>query len=193
MPSRTVIAILLGIASLTGCGAASEDAQGPSQSGASPVQPADPGGSLELPLAVPRRATGAAVGDQARVIRAWTAALRAGDIDKASALWAVPSKVQNGTPVVGLTTSRAVRAFNASLPCGSVVTSIGRAGRDFTIAKVRLTARRGASCDAPEGATARTAIRVRAGRIVEWYRLPDDPDAPGLLPTPADDIDSTTV
>jgi len=36
------------------------------------------------------------------------------------------------------------------------------------------------------------AILVREGRIVEWYRLPDDPDAPGLRPPP-DDIESTTV
>lgn len=32
------------------------------------------------------------------------------------------------------------------------------------------------------GQHARTAIRVRNGQIAEWYRLPDDPNAP--LPAP---------
>lgn len=189
MPKRLLIVIVLCVTALSACGTTRED---PDSARESRAAPPDPGGSLELPAGVPLKPTGPAVAGQARVVRAWTAALRAGDIEAASALWAVPSMVQNGTPVVALTSSRAVRAFNASLPCGSVVTSAGRAGGDFTITTLRLTARRGAQCDAAAGATARTAILVRGGKIVEWYRLPDDPDAPGLLP-PSDDGDSTTI
>jgi hypothetical protein len=142
---------------------------------------------LELPAGVPLKATGPADPAQAKVIRAWSDALRAGDVAAASAVWGVPSKVQNGTPVLKLPNRSAVRLFNGSLPCGSVVTAAGGAPHGFTIAKVRLTQRKGARCDAQPGATARTAIRVRDGRIVEWYRLPDDPDAPGLQPKPQDD------
>jgi hypothetical protein len=123
------------------------------------------------------------------VVRAWSAALRAGDVDAATALWAVPSKVQNGTPVLTLSSLAYVRVFNASLPCGSVVTSTGGA-KGFTIATFRLTSRKGSMCDAAAGASARSAILVRGGKIVAWYRLPDDPDDPGLR---TDDIDATTV
>ncbi|MEJ7796871.1 MAG: hypothetical protein WKF48_00365 [Solirubrobacteraceae bacterium] len=189
MPKRLLIIIVPWIVALSACGTAQDERQPASGQRAAPQ---DPRNALELPAGVPLRPTGPAVAAQAGVVRAWTAALRAGDIEAASALWAVPSKVQNGTPVVTLTSTRAVRAFNAALPCGSVVTSAGRAGDDFTIATMRLTARKGAQCDAAAGATARTAIRVRAGKIVEWYRLPDDPDAPGLLPPP-DDGESTTI
>jgi hypothetical protein len=124
------------------------------------------------------------------VIRAWSGALRAGDVAAATALWAVPSKVQNGTPVLELRTRRHVRVFNASLPCGSVVTGTGSAPHDFTITTFRLVQRKGARCDAAAGASARSAILVRGGKIVEWYRLPDDPDAPRAQP---DDVEATTI
>jgi len=148
---------------------------------------------LELPASVPLKATGPADPAQTRVIRAWSDALRAGDVAGASAVWAVPSKVQNGTPVLTLPDRAAVRLFNGSLPCGSIVIAAGGAAHDFTIAEVHLTQRKGASCDAKPGATARTAIRVRDGRIVEWYRLPDDPDAPGLQPLPQDDPEAEAI
>lgn len=145
---------------------------------------------LELPTGIPLNATGPADPEGARVVRAWSKALRGGDVAAATALWAVPSKVQNGTPVLTLASRDYVRLFNASLPCGSVVTATGGAGRGFTIATFRLTQRKGARCDAVSGATARSAVRVRDGKIVEWYRLPDDPDAPNAPPA---DVDSTTI
>jgi limonene-1,2-epoxide hydrolase len=145
---------------------------------------------LELPAGIPLKATGPADPAGARVVRAWSKALRAGDVAAATALWAVPSKVQNGTPVLTLSSRDYVRIFNASLPCGSVVTSTGAAAGGFTITTFRLTRRKGARCDAAAGATARSAVRVRDGKIVEWYRLPDDPDSPDPR---TDDIDSTTI
>jgi hypothetical protein len=38
-----------------------------------------------------------------------------------------------------------------------------------------LTQRPGGDCGTGTGHTARGAIRVAHGQIVEWYRLPDDP------------------
>jgi hypothetical protein len=38
-----------------------------------------------------------------------------------------------------------------------------------------LTQRPGGNCGTGAGKTARGAVRVAHGRIVEWYRLPDDP------------------
>ena len=144
-----------------------------------------------LPERVPLKATAAADPARVAVVRAWAKALRAGDIARASALWALPSKVQNGTPVLTLSRRADVRAFNGTLPCGSVVTSAGSAGGGFTIATFRLTGREGGDCDGA-GASARCAILVRGGRIVEWYRLPDDPDAPRPAPD-APDVESITV
>jgi hypothetical protein len=145
----------------------------------------------ELPAYVPLKASLPPDPQRTAVVRAWSAALRAGDIAAANALWAAPAKVQNGTPVLKLSTPAQIAIFNGSLPCGSVVTQAGGAPGGFVVATVRLTRRKGADCGSGTGNTARTAIRVRGGRIVEWYRLPDDPDAPGLLPAP--EVDSTTV
>ncbi|MGH2919653.1 MAG: hypothetical protein ACRDLS_13800 [Solirubrobacteraceae bacterium] len=131
-----------------------------------------------LPSGVPLRASGAADPARAKVIRDWAGALRGGDVAAASALWGVPSIVQNGTPVLTLRSRADVRLFNRSLPCGAIVTAARGAARDFTIVTVRLTQRRGGDCGTGIGNSARTAIRVRGAKIVEWYRLPDDPDGP---------------
>jgi len=181
-------AVVLGAALVAGCGGSSGDDQA-SKTTAPRLSPA-PRNPLQLPAGIPLESTGPADPQSARVVRAWSSALRSGDVAAATALWAVPSKVQNGTPVLEMPTRRHVQVFNASLPCGSVVTSTGAAPEDFTITEFRLTQRRGAQCDAATGATARSAIRVRDGKIVEWYRLPDDPNAPGAQPN---DIDATTI
>lgn len=162
-----------------GCGGASD---GDDRARTPTAPPRDAANPLELPADVPLKPTRAADAAQAAVIRAWSGAMRAGDIAKASALWAVPAKVQNGTPVLTLPDRAHVEIFNAALPCGSVVTATGAAARGFTIATFRLTRRTGADCGSGIHNTARTAIRVHDGKIAEWYRLPDDPDAPGLLP-----------
>jgi hypothetical protein len=130
-----------------------------------------------LPAGVPRSADGPADAAATRTIRGWTNALRAGQIDRAAGFWANPAKVQNGTPVITLRTSDDVLLFNDSLSCGAVLTHTG-AARGYTIATFRLTERPGGQCGSGVGQRARTAIRVRGGRIVEWYRLPETQPAP---------------
>ena len=185
------------VALLAGCGGSSNDAdQARTVGPRTDTVPAPPPGTerdpRELPAGVPLRASGDADPARAKVIRAWSAAMRASDVEAANALWAPPAKVQNGTPVLTLETRAAIGVFNGSLPCGSVVTSAGGAPGGFTIATFRLTDRKGSKCDGA-GNTARTAILVRDDRIVEWYRLPDDPNAPGLQPPPLDDVEAATV
>lgn len=131
--------------------------------------------SADAPAAEPTTADPGAV----RVIRQWSDALRRNDVARASALWATPSKVQNGTPVITLRTAAAVRLFNDSLSCGSRLVSAARAPHGFTVAVFKLTQRPGGDCGSGTGQEARTAIRVRNGKIADWYRLPDDPQAPG--------------
>jgi hypothetical protein len=59
-----------------------------------------------------------------------------------------------------------------------VLTGAGGAGGGYTIATFRLTERPGGGCASGVGHSAQTAIRVRDGHIVAWYRLPETQPAP---------------
>jgi hypothetical protein len=130
------------------------------------------------PKHVPRHGTGPADPAAVRVIRGWLRALRRGDIPRAASYFAIPSRFQNGTPVLTLDTPTEVLAVNVSFPCGAVATRFRRAGA-FTLVRFRLTPRANGDCrDA--GHRTGGAIRVAAGRIQEWYRLYDaDEPKPG--------------
>lgn len=106
------------------------------------------------------------------VVRAWAAELRRGDVDAASARFAVPALVSNGTPIERLETRIQVRSFNASLPCGArVVRTRRREG--LLVATFVLTERPGGDCGPGTGGTATTAFDVRGGKIVRWLRVPE--------------------
>jgi hypothetical protein len=157
----------------------------PSQPGRRP-SPDDRGaGTLALPAGVPTKASRAGAPAASRtVIDGWLRALRAGRIARAAAFFAQPSKVQNGTPVLTLDSARERLAFNLALPCGARADRYGTNGR-YTIIEFVLTERRGGDCAGAAGQPARGAIRVDGGRITEWYRLADDPDAdPSQPPLP---------
>jgi len=119
-----------------------------------------------------------------KVIEGWAKALVQGRIERAAEFFAVPSKVQNGTPVLTVSSQRAAQAFNEALPCGATITKTQRA-RDFTLVTYELTERPGGDCMGAAGALAFGAIKVRDGKIVEWYRLPgtggetEPPSLPG--------------
>jgi hypothetical protein len=148
-----------------------------------PVHVAPQPDPLALPRGVPRRATGSADAAATRVIAGWTRSLRRGDVARAARYFAIPSRVQNASPVLVLRSLEDARAFNLSLPCGARPVGAGGAGR-FTVVTFRLTERVGGNCMGGAGRLARCAIRVAHGRIVEWYRLPD-PQPPPALPSPA--------
>jgi hypothetical protein len=117
------------------------------------------------------------------VIRAWSDALRRGDLRGAAGYFAFPSVMINGSDASGSellitidTPSQALEA-NATLPCGAVFISADLRGR-YVNALFRLTGRPGlggSSCDGGVGTTARTNFVIADGRIVEWIRAPDDP------------------
>lgn len=135
----------------------------------------------------PRSAPGGGKADPAaeRVIRGWSDALRAGDVDRAAGYFAVPSVVQNGTPPVRLENRREVRAFNISLPCGAALVRAEAAG-PYVAATFRLTDRPGGQCGEGKGAMARTAFAIRNDKIAMWRRLPDEGAAPAPGRPPAD-------
>lgn len=117
------------------------------------------------------------------VIRMWSAALAQGEIDAATAYFAVPSIVQNGTPPLRLATRSAARVFNLTLPCGAQVLRTVRAGR-YTVAEFRLIERKGpgAGCGSGSGGRAGTAFVIRDGRIREWRRIATVPRVGDAIP-----------
>jgi hypothetical protein len=171
-----------------GCGGAGGERAEPAGDAQRPAasQPAPPRSDLALPEHVPDRATGPADPASTRVIRRWLAALNRGDVERAADFFALPSKFQNfGTPVLTVDSEPERIAVNVSLGCGARAIRTGGAGR-YTIVTFRLIERPGGDCGSGTGATARGAIRVAAGRIREWYRLPDEPGSePPAPPAPS--------
>jgi hypothetical protein len=138
------------------------------------------------PTGVP--AAAAAVG----VIRAWSDALRHGDVRAAARYFALPSLMVNGSVgagtalVITIETHAEAEAANASLPCGARFVSADQRGR-YVNALFRLTGRPGpggSNCGTGVGETARTNFVIARGRIVEWLRAPDDPGDNGTPTTP---------
>ena len=167
--------VALGLALLgaaAGCGGGSGDADRPGAA-------ADP-----APTATPRANGRAGDEDRGRapardvaVIRRWADTLRSGDVAGASEAFALPTVVSNGAGPVKLLTRSAVRAFNRTLPCGARLVKAEREG-GYVAATFRLTERPGGDCAGGAGNSARTAFRIRDGRIVEWRRLLDAPAPP---------------
>jgi len=176
-----VIAFVASVSvALAGCGGQDE----PSRQAQEPTQPTSPctapqpapgsstpAGPLEAPREVPREGAGPADPASVTVIEGWAKALVQGRIERAAAFFAVPSKVQNGTPVLTVSSQRAAQAFNEALPCGATITETQRAG-EYTLVTYELTERPGGDCMGAAGALAFGAIKVSDGKIVEWYRLP---------------------
>ncbi len=116
------------------------------------------------------------------VIRAWSNALRRGDVRRAAQYFALPSVMINGPDpsgnalVTAIDSRAAADAANEQLPCGARFISADRRGR-YVNALFRLTNRPGpgGGCGAGAGQTARTNFVIAKGLIVEWIRAPDDP------------------
>ena len=169
---------LLGCAAVmlaAGCGGSGAKSSSAGTTGGANTAPAQPSGPILEETGRP--ADPAAV----RVIRGWTDAQRASDVDRATSYFSVPALVENGT-AEQLGSRAAVRAFNAGLPCGAVLLRTSAATQPgFTVATFRLVERPGQRCDGT-GNQARTAFGVRAGKIQAWVRISDRRQ--GGSPTP---------
>jgi hypothetical protein len=155
-PAALAVASLFACCALAACGGADNHARGAASRGADALTPsADPAAT--------------------KVVRAWADALRHGHIDRAAALFALPSRVQllpDGPLEVVALREDAV-AFNLALPCGGRLVKATQRGR-YVDALFLLSDRPGSACDAP-GATARAAFLIRDGRIAEWRRVGAEP------------------
>jgi hypothetical protein len=163
-------ALGLALLFLAGCGGGDERAE----TTPTEADPAPPPQIRGPPPIVPDEATGPAPPGAAAVVRSWAAAVREARFERAADLFARNARVQNGGAVERLKNRTYALVWNASLPCGATVESVGGAD-GYAIVRFRLTERRGGSCGQGRGRPARSAIKVREGRITEWYRLPDPP------------------
>jgi hypothetical protein len=171
--ARRAFAALAAASLLFGAGACGDEPRSRTQ--ATRAQPAPPARDpLALPPHVPRSATGPADPAAVRVVRRWLATLRRGDTRGAARFFALPSRFQNGTPVLTVDSEVERVAVNEALPCGATMARAGGAGA-FTIVDYRLVRRPGGDCGSGVGGRARGAVRVVGGQIAEWYRLPDAP------------------
>jgi hypothetical protein len=159
---------------------------------ASPARPA-PLVNPDQPLPTPGPTGKPAAARDVNLIRAWSDALRRGDVRSAARYFALPSVMINGNDAGGqallITIGDAAQAVaaNASLPCGAELISTDQRGR-YVNALFRLTGRPGpggTDCGTGVGSTARTNFVIAGGRIVEWIRAPADPGDNGRSPAPA--------
>ena len=146
---------------LAGCGGSKHDAT------TTTTAPKDPNADLKIPSHVPRRAAGDADPRSVKVIAQWLKVLRRGDETGAARYWATGAKFQNATPVLTIDTPIEKLAIQKIKEAGGP--------KPFVVLVFTLTQRVGGDCGSGVGQTARGAIRVAHGQIVEWYRLPDDP------------------
>jgi hypothetical protein len=191
---------------VAGCGAGGAQTSAARQRGkrtppisgiATPVPPAGGSGRRTIPTPGP---TGIPADPAAvAVIRAWSDALRQGDVRRAATYFALPSLMINGPDSSGnalvtpIDSRAAAQAANEELPCGAKFISADRRGR-YVNALFRLTNRPGpdGGCGTGTGQTARTNFVITDGRIVQWIRAPDDPgDNAGGPTTPAPAVPST--
>ncbi len=166
MRRAAIISLLMTV--LAGCGG------GDHKTAPTNTTPASSNADLRLPAHVPRRAAGQADPAAVKVIAHWLRVLQRGEEARAARFWATGAKFQNATPVLTIDTPIEKLAIQRSLPCGARIKEAGGPA-PFVVLVFVLTQRRGGDCGTGVGHTARGAIRVAHGRIIEWYRLPDDP------------------
>jgi len=104
------------------------------------------------------------------VVRAWSAAINAGENEKAADLFAPGAVVVQSGQLVLRTHADAV-AWNAALPCAGHIVQIATDGEQAT-ATFLLGERPGQICDGP-GQKATAVFTVHRGKIVLWHQVPN--------------------
>jgi hypothetical protein len=177
---RLATLLLLPVLLLAGCGGGGDGETKPGRLTLTTPK-ADPGEAQAQPgggAAKEKPRTGPVTAAEKAVIRGWADALRRGDVERAIAYWRTPAIAANGSQPFKLLTRRAVRQFNDGLACGARLESVER-DAGYVLATFRLTERKGAdvSCGSGVGHRARTLFLLRGGKIVQWIRATDPPDA----------------
>ena len=105
----------------------------------------------------------------AQVVRAWSAALTAGDDRAAGALFAANALAVQGVYAYRLRTARLATLWNSELPCAGRIVRLRVRGNVATATFV-LGHRKGHTCDGP-GELAAAKFTVVKGKIVRWEQV----------------------
>lgn len=109
------------------------------------------------------------IASPARVVRAWSAALNAGDDKAAGALFAANAIAIQGPYGYRLRTAKLATLWNSGLPCGGHIVKLRVRGNVVT-ATFRLGHRKGHACDGP-GQLAAAKFTIVNGKIVRWEQV----------------------
>jgi hypothetical protein len=113
----------------------------------------------------------------AQVVRAWSAALNAGNDRAAGALFARRALAIQGSFVVRLNTAKSAEIWNAGLPCAGHIVRVRVLRRNVVKATFVLAHRKGHRCDAP-GQLAAAQFTVVGGKITRWQQVAPDVNVP---------------
>jgi hypothetical protein len=167
------------ILALAACG---EDEPQAAEGTPSPPATTQPG-AAQPPPAEPAAATAtdpaseAAARELEAVVRAWSAALNAGDNEAAADLFARDALIVQAGVAVQLPDHAAAVKWNASLPCSGTIVDIDTdVGRGIVIAAFALGDRSTGPCNAAPGTLAAAAFLIENGKIAVWQQVapPED-------------------
>jgi hypothetical protein len=119
-------------------------------------------------------------GDPESVVRAWSAALNAGDNEAAARLFAPNALVIQGSVAYQLATVEQATQWNAGLPCSGMIVEISTEDTpDGTVvtAVFVLGHRTTSQCDAPPGTKAAARFLIEDGLIQAWQQIPPPEEA----------------
>ncbi len=140
----------------------------------------------------PKPPGGAVTGEERRIIRGWSDALRHGHVAKASKYFSIPSVVQNGGSGGALSSFSNVEQFNRTLPCGARLVKTNRGTKaHWVVGTFVLTERPGGACGSGAGARAYVAFMIARHHITEWIQI-DASQATAPAPTPTPDPSTTS-
>lgn len=105
------------------------------------------------------------------VVRAWSAALNAGDNEAAGELFAPNAVVVQGPDAIPLPDAAAAALFTASLPCSGQIIEV-RVDENVVTAVFELGDRETSPCDAQPGSLAAADFLIEDGAIVVWQQVP---------------------
>jgi len=136
-----------------------------------------------LALASTAAAASAKTPSTETVVRAWSAALNAGDDTATGNLFDPHAYWIQGGYTLHLTSRRQAAFLTKSLPCSGRIVAIAVTGERATATFVLGNRRGRAKCTTP-GEKAAALFVVHRGKIVLWEQVPVPAPAPGPAPPP---------
>jgi len=119
----------------------------------------------------------AAASELEAVVRAWSAALNAGDNEAAADLFAPGALIVQAGVAVPLPDHATAVQWNASLPCSGTIVDIDiDVARAIVVATFALGDRSTGPCNAAPGTLAAAAFLIENGKIAVWQQVapPED-------------------